>query len=54
MGVSHDVQTLDQLNYAKRDLSLPSEFEGLIVPSLELDVELAHYCMRHSLRPSPT
>jgi hypothetical protein len=38
-----DVQTLDQLNCAKRHLSLPREFGGLNVPSLELDVESAHY-----------
>jgi hypothetical protein len=43
IGVSHDVQTLDQLNCAKRQLSLPAEFGGLDVPSLELDAEPAHY-----------
>jgi hypothetical protein len=43
LGVSHDVQTLDQLNCAKRELSLPTEFGGLNVPSLELDAEHAHY-----------
>jgi hypothetical protein len=43
LGVSQDVQTLDQLNFAKRQLSLPAEFGGLYVPSLELDVEHAHY-----------
>jgi hypothetical protein len=43
LGVSLDAQTLDQLNYAKRQLSLPAEFGGLNVPSLELDAEPAHY-----------
>jgi hypothetical protein len=43
LGVSHDVQTLDQLNCAKRQLSLPAEFGGLNVLSLELDVEPLHY-----------
>jgi hypothetical protein len=45
LGDSQDVQTLlDKLmNCAKRRLSLPSEFGGLNVPSLELDAELAHY-----------
>jgi hypothetical protein len=43
LGVSRDVQTLDQLNYAKRQLSLPAEFGGLNVPSLELDAEHVHY-----------
>jgi hypothetical protein len=43
LGVSQDAQTLDQLNCAKRQLSLPTEFGGLNVPSLELDAELAHY-----------
>jgi hypothetical protein len=39
-----DVHTLDQLNCAKLKLSLPAEFGGLVnVPSLELDVEPAHY-----------
>jgi hypothetical protein len=42
LGVSQDLQTLDQVNCAKRHLSLP-EFGGLNVPSLELDVKLAHY-----------
>jgi hypothetical protein len=36
LGVSQDVQTLDQLNCAKRKLSLPAEFGGLNVTSLEL------------------
>jgi hypothetical protein len=44
LGVSHDVQTLiDQLNCAKRQLSLLAEFGGLNVPSLELDVQRARY-----------
>jgi hypothetical protein len=43
LGVSHDVQTLDQLNCAKPQLSPPAEFGGLNVPSLELDAEFAHY-----------
>jgi hypothetical protein len=43
LGVSQDVQTLDKLNCVKRKLSLPVEFGGLNVPSLELDVESAHY-----------
>jgi hypothetical protein len=43
LAVSHDVQTLDQLNCAKYELSLPAEFGGLNVPSLELDAEHAHY-----------
>jgi hypothetical protein len=43
LGVSQDVQILDQLNCAKRQLSLPAEFAGLNVPSLELDAEHAHY-----------
>jgi hypothetical protein len=43
LGVSEDVQTLDQMNCAKRQLSLPAEFWGLNVPPLELDVEHAHY-----------
>ena len=43
LGVSLDAQTLDQLNCAERQLSLPSKFGGLNVPSLELDAELAHY-----------
>jgi hypothetical protein len=47
LGVSLDAQTLDKLNGAKRQLSLPAEFGGLNVPSLELT-------MLHSLRPSPT
>jgi hypothetical protein len=42
-GDSHDVQTLDELNCAKRKLSLPAEFWGLNVPSLELDVSPPHY-----------
>jgi hypothetical protein len=42
LGVSQDVQTLDHLNFTKRQLSLPAEFEGLNVPSLELDDEPAH------------
>jgi hypothetical protein len=43
LGVSHDVQTLDELNCAKRRLSLPAEFGGLNATSLELDVEHAYY-----------
>jgi hypothetical protein len=42
-GVSHEVQTLDQLNYAKRQLSLPAEFVGLYVPSLEVDTKHIDY-----------
>jgi hypothetical protein len=41
--VSPDAQTLNQLNCAKRQLSLPAKFGGLNVPSLELDAEPAHY-----------
>jgi hypothetical protein len=44
LGVSQDVQTLDQLNRAKRNLSLPTEFGGIhVLPSPESKVELAHY-----------
>jgi hypothetical protein len=43
LGFSQDVQTLNQLNCAKRQLSLPAEFGGLNVPSLELEAEPAHY-----------
>jgi hypothetical protein len=43
LGVSHDVQTLDQLIRAKRELPLPAEFGRLNVPSLELDAAHAHY-----------
>jgi hypothetical protein len=44
LGASHDVQTLNQLNCAKRKLPLFAKFDGgLNVPSLELDAELAHY-----------
>jgi hypothetical protein len=43
LGVSQNAQTLDQLNCAKRQLSLPAEFRGLNVPSLELDAEPPHY-----------
>jgi hypothetical protein len=43
LGVSQDAQTFDQLNFAKRQFSLPAEFGGLNVPSLELDAEHAHY-----------
>jgi hypothetical protein len=43
LGVSQDAPTLDQLNCAKRQLSLPAEFGGLNVPSLELDAAPAHY-----------
>jgi hypothetical protein len=48
LGVFHDVQALDQLNCAKRQLSYHAEFGELNVPSLELDVELAHLlCFIH-------
>jgi hypothetical protein len=43
LRVSQDVQTLDELNCAKHQLSLPEEFGGLNVPTLKLDVENAHY-----------
>jgi hypothetical protein len=43
LGVCHDAQTLDHLNYAKRQLSPPAELGELNAPSLQLDVELAHY-----------
>jgi hypothetical protein len=43
LGVSQDVHTLDQLNCAKRELSLPAEFGGLNVPSLKLDAAPTHY-----------
>jgi hypothetical protein len=43
LGVSPDVQTLDQLNCAKRHLLLPTEFGGLHVQFLEVDAEPAHY-----------
>jgi hypothetical protein len=43
LGVSPDVQTLDKLNCAKCQLSLPAELGGLNVMSLELDAEHAHY-----------
>jgi hypothetical protein len=43
LGVSQDVQTLDQLNCAMLKLSLPAEFGGFNVPSLELDAEPSHY-----------
>jgi hypothetical protein len=43
LAVSQDVQTLDQLYCTKRRLSLPAEFGGVNVPSLELDAEHAHY-----------
>jgi hypothetical protein len=35
--------TLDQLNCAKRKLSLSAEYGGLNAPSAGLDVEHAHY-----------
>jgi hypothetical protein len=53
LGAFQNVQTLDQRNYAKRLLSLPSEFGKLDVPSLELDDEHI-LTMLHSHRPSPT
>jgi hypothetical protein len=43
LGVSQDVQTLDHLNCAKRQLSLPADLGGLNVPSLELDVHCASF-----------
>jgi hypothetical protein len=43
LGVSQDAQTLDQQNRAKRKTSLPAEFGGLNVSSLELDAEHARY-----------
>jgi hypothetical protein len=43
LGVSQDAQTRDQLNCAKRQLSLSTEFGGLNVQSNELDAEHAHY-----------
>jgi hypothetical protein len=43
LGVSHDVQTLDQLNCANRQFPLSAEFKGFNVPSLELNDEHAHY-----------
>jgi hypothetical protein len=43
LGVFYDVQTIDQLNCAKRKCSLPTEFGGLNVQSFELDIEHAHY-----------
>jgi hypothetical protein len=42
-GGSQDVQTLDKLNCANRQLYLPAEFGGLNVPPLELDAAHAHY-----------
>jgi hypothetical protein len=39
LGAHLDAQTLDKLNCAKRQLSLPAEFGELNVPSLELDAE---------------
>jgi hypothetical protein len=51
LSVSHDVQTLDQLNCDKPEVSLPAEFGGLDVPSVKLDVELNHYAL-YSMRPS--
>jgi hypothetical protein len=36
---------LDRLDCAQRQISLPSEFGGLNVPSLELDDELAQYTL---------
>jgi hypothetical protein len=52
LSVSHDVQTLDQLNCAKRQLSVPAEFGGLMYrPSSSTHNMLT---MLHSLRPSPT
>jgi hypothetical protein len=43
LGVSQYVETFDQLNCAKRQLPLPTEFGGLYIPSLQLDAEHAHY-----------
>jgi hypothetical protein len=45
LGVSQDVQTLEQLNCARRKPSLRAEFGGLNVSSLELDDEHAHYAL---------
>jgi hypothetical protein len=43
LDISENVQTLDHLSHAKRKLSMPAEFGGRNVPSLELDFEHAHY-----------
>jgi hypothetical protein len=43
LGVSKNVQTLCKPNCAKRKLSMPAEFRGLYVPSLELAIEPTHY-----------
>jgi hypothetical protein len=43
LGVSQDIETLDKLNCAKRQLFLPAQFGGLSVPSLELNAKPAHY-----------
>jgi hypothetical protein len=41
------------LNCAKRKVSLPAEFGGLNVPSLELDVERAHYALIRATLANP-
>jgi hypothetical protein len=51
LGVSRDVQTLDQLNCAKRQLSLPAEFGGLSYRASSSTLNII--IMPHSLRPSP-
>jgi hypothetical protein len=43
LGASYGVQTLDQLDCAKRELCLPADFGKRNVPSLELDAEPYHY-----------
>jgi hypothetical protein len=53
VGVPHDVQALDQLNWANRQPSLLAEFRGLSVPSLELDAELVHYASFTTTLASP-
>jgi hypothetical protein len=45
LGVSQNVQTLDQQIRTKRQLSMSAEFGGLNVPSLELDAEHAQYAL---------
>jgi hypothetical protein len=42
LGISHDVESFEQINCAKRQLSLSAEFRGLNTPSLELDAEHVH------------
>jgi hypothetical protein len=43
LSVFQDAQTFDPLYGSKRELSLPVEFGGLSVPSLELCAKYAHY-----------